>query len=367
MDKIIYLCTMFDSHYLDKGLTLYRSLEYVCSNFILYIFTFDQTAYDILREMGLDKAEVIHQKQFETDELLQVKKSRSRGEYCWTCTPIIIEYVLDHYHAKCCTYIDADMFFYQSPQILLDEFYQSGKSVGLVEHRFPDTYHGRFQKSLSGKYCVEFNTFMNNESGRVLLKQWRQQCIEECSLEKCGDQLYLTDWGEKYEQQVYEYQHLGGGVAPWNLPNYKIKEINQDLYVIYRGRRYEMIFYHFQGIQYSDDGRAKVGVATIPDGGLVSRRIIKQIYYPYLYRIEMARAELKEKYHLEVYENGYGRQFQMIVFDLKKFIESFCRRLRKESLWSAIDLVIRVFRKKDDIIYLCDVREGKGCWRNERT
>lgn len=361
MDRKIHLCTMFDSHYLDKGLVLYRSLERVCDSFVLYIFAFDQTAYEVLTEMGLDKAEVISLEQFETEELLQIKGSRSRGEYCWTCTPVIIEYVLDQYQADCCTYIDADLFFYQSPQILLEEFWRSGKSVGLVEHRFPDTYHGRLQKSRSGKYCVQFNTFVNDKGGRDLLKQWRQQCIAECSLETCGDQRYLTDWGEKYEQQVHEYQHLGGGVAPWNLPNYKIREIDQKLYVVYKGRRHEMIFYHFQGVRYSDDGRVHIGVTSGADGGLVSHKAIKKIYYPYLYQIEIVRNELKEKYFLEIYEDGVGRKFKITEFNFKKFMESFWRRLRTESLRSAIDLVFRVLRKKNDIIDLGDVRDRKGC------
>ena len=354
---------MFDSHYLDKGLVLYHSLEQVCDSFILYIFTFDQTAYEVLTEMGLDKAEVIPLEQFETEELLQIKGSRSRGEYCWTCTPVIIEYVLDQYQSDCCTYIDADLFFYQSPQILLEEFKRSGKSVGLVEHRFPNTYHGRSQKSKSGKYCVQFNTFANDKVGRDLLKLWRQQCIEECSLEKCGDQRYLTEWGEKYKQHVHEYQHLGGGVASWNLPSYRIRETNQNLYVVHKGRRYEMVFYHFHGVRYSDDGRVKVGVIAGQDGGLVSRKAIKIIYYPYLYKIELVRNELKEKYSLEIYEDGVGRKFQMTAFDLNRFLKSFWRRLKTESLWSAIDLVFRVMRKKNDIIDLGDVRDKKGCWK----
>lgn len=124
-----------------------------------------------------------------------------------------------------------------------------------------------------------------------------------------------------------------------------------------------MIFYHFQGIKYSDDGKVKIDVAAIPDGGLVSRKTIKRFYYPYLYRIEMARDELHDKCSLNLYKDGCGRRFELIVFDFKKFAESFWRKLTKESVWSAFDLAIRVFRKKDDIIDLRDVRARKGCWK----
>ena len=112
MGKTIHLCTIFDSNYLDKGLTLYYSLENTCRDFVLYIFAFDDLAEKVLNEMGLEKVKVIRLEQFETKELLAVKGTRSRGEYCWTCTPVIIEYVLDHFEVECCTYIDADLFFY---------------------------------------------------------------------------------------------------------------------------------------------------------------------------------------------------------------------------------------------------------------
>lgn len=359
MEKTIHLCTMFDSNYLDKGLTLYQSLQNTCDHFVLYIFAFDGLTQTILGELGLAHAEVIGLEQYETQELLEVKGTRSRGEYCWTCTPVIIEYVLDHYRADCCTYIDADLFFYQSPQILLDEFYKSGKSVGLVEHRFPHTRHGKERELRNGKYCVQFNTFVNDRKGRELLEMWRLQCLQECSLEQGGDQRCLTDWGARYEQ-VYEYQNVGGGVAPWNLANYRIKGKERNLRILYKGREYGMVFYHFQNIQYSDDGKVKINVAAVPDGGLISRQTIRKIYYPYLYQIEMVRDELQEKYHLNIYKDGIGRQFKVIVFDFRAFAKSFWKKLTKDSVWAAVDLTIRVFRKKDDIIDLHDVRAGRG-------
>lgn len=359
MEKTIHLCTAFDSNYLDKGLALYDSLQNTCDDFVLYIFAFDSLTCKVLSEMCLNKVEIISLEQFETQELAAVKGTRSKGEYYWTSTPIVIEHVLEHYGVGCCTYIDADLFFYQSPRILLEEFYKSGKSVGLVEHRFPHTHHGKERELRNGKYCVQFNTFVNDKKGRELLEIWRLQCLQECTLERCGDQLYLTDWGEKYEQ-VYEYQHIGGGVAPWNLANYKIKGADRNLRVLYKGKKYEMIFYHFQNMQYSNDGKVKINVAAVPDGGFIPRKTIRKIYFPYLYQIEMIRDELEEKYHLEIGEDGCGRQFKLIIFNFKAFRESFWRKLTKESVWSAIDLTIRVFRKKDDIIDLDEVRAGKG-------
>lgn len=356
MEKNIHLCTLFDSNYLDKGLALYFSLKDVCKNFILYIFPFDETAEKILTDLDLEKVELITLEKFETKELLDIKDNRSKGEYCWTCTPVIIKYVLEHYSVDCCTYIDSDLFFYQSPQILLNEFYRSKKSVGLVGHRFPDTCHGAKYEKKSGKYCVQFNTFKNNENGKKLLEKWRLQCLEECRLERGGDQLYLTDWGEKYED-VYEYQHFGGGVAPWNLPNYRIEERNHILYVLHKRKKGRLIFYHFQGIQYSGNGQVKINVITSPDGGLIRKEMVKKIYYPYLYRVELIRNILEKKYELACYKDGCGREFVIVKFELKKFCISFFQKLMKESIWSAVDLAIRVIRKRSDVLDLEDVKK----------
>ena len=64
---------------------------------------------------------VISLREFEDQKLLIAKENRSSGEYCWTCTPSTVLYVLDHYDVDSCTYIDADLYFFSSPQILIDE------------------------------------------------------------------------------------------------------------------------------------------------------------------------------------------------------------------------------------------------------
>ena len=83
-------CTLFDSYYLDKGLALYASLDKVCENFTLYIFCFDDRSYEILKELALPHMVALHQSAFETEQLLGLKKERSKAGYCWTCSPGVI-------------------------------------------------------------------------------------------------------------------------------------------------------------------------------------------------------------------------------------------------------------------------------------
>lgn len=293
---MIHLCTLFDSYYIDKGLALYRSLCDVCDDFILYIFAFDDICYDVLRDMKLEHAEIISLKQFENADLLSVKNSRTKAEYCWTCTPWVIRYVLDHYDVPMCTYIDADLFFFQSPNILLEEIAGEKDSIIITEHRFKRD--GNYQKLVQehGKYCVEFNTFKNDEQGNLALNWWKDRCLEWCFFTKngdlLGDQKYLDKWTVQFEG-VHELQNLGGGVAPWNLAQYAFKKKdNQKLILVEKatGAEFGLVFYHFQNLRYLSDTLVNI------KSGTNDKVLKKEIYFPYLRCIEDCRTVLNEKY-----------------------------------------------------------------------
>ena len=162
-------CTLFDSYYLDKGLALYRSLEQVTKDFKLYVFCFDDKSYKILNELHLSNAVVVHHSEIEDDILLGLKKERSKAEYCWTCTPVIIEYVLEHFKEKSCTYIDADLYFFRDPQILFNEIKDANANVVITEHRFTNSLNDRRHLKRSGKYCVEFNYFDHSNNAKEAL------------------------------------------------------------------------------------------------------------------------------------------------------------------------------------------------------
>ena len=212
-------CTLFDSNYLSRGIACYRSLEKHYGDFHLYIFAFDEKSYSILKKLEFKKATIISLKEFEDEELLTVKPTRSIAEYCWTSTSSTILYVLKNFNVDNCTYIDSDIFFYSSPKEIFDEM--GDKSILLTEHR----YSPRYNKELkAGKYCVQFVTFKNDERGLKALNWWRDRCIEWCYNRfedgKFGDQLYLDDWTERFEG-VHVMQNLGGGLAAWNIQQYK--------------------------------------------------------------------------------------------------------------------------------------------------
>lgn len=292
---MITFCTLFDSYYLDKGLTLYRSLEHCTDNFKLYIFCFDDKSYQILNDLQLKHAVVTHHSEIEDEELLRLKAERSKAEYCWTCTPVIIEYVLKHYGEPDCTYIDADLYFFRDPQVLFDEIDEAKANIVITEHRFKDNWNGRRLLRRSGKYCVEFNYFDQSENAWEALMWWKTKCFEWCyhlyEPERMGDQKYLEKFPRLFHG-VYELAHLGGGVAPWNLGQYKLSSMENGkpvLTEIKSGIRFPLVFYHFQNIRYLSENMVNVS------SGSHSKKTKDAIYCPYLKEIEHNR-KLLEKY-----------------------------------------------------------------------
>jgi hypothetical protein len=283
---MVNFCTLFDTNYCSRGLVLYRSLERVCSDFHLYIFAFDETSYSVLQKLNLHHATIISLKEFEDSELLRIKPTRSRAEYCWTSTSSTILYVLEKYQVDMCTYLDADMMFFESPAVLFEEM--GGDSVMITEHRYSPRYN---KEALSGKYCVQFVSFKNDERGLQTLRWWRDRCIEWCYARfedgKFGDQKYLDDWMTRFKG-VHELQHLGGGMAAWNVQQYDVSEKNGKLSGKEKksGNEFPVIFYHFHYLRFLENERIELGRRLLSDD------VLRLLYVPYLKELQKAKMEI---------------------------------------------------------------------------
>lgn len=287
-------CTLFDSYYLDKAIALYRSLERQTEDFTLYIFAFDEKSFDVLSTMDLKHAVILRNTVFENDQMLKLKEERSKAEYCWTCTPVVIEYVLDHFNVDSCTYIDADLYFFSDPKLLIDEIEESGGDIGIMPHRFPDTSRGRHFLKRSGKYCVEFNYFNQTENSRKALTWWKERCLEWCyhiyEADRMGDQKYIEKFPVLFKN-VHEFQYLGGGVAPWNLNQYVYyRNVGRELYLKNKKdkKEFKVIFYHFQNLRYLSNDLINISSETH------SKATKDALYRPYLKEIKQIRQELLE-------------------------------------------------------------------------
>lgn len=94
--------------------------------------------FDFLKKPNLPHIILISLSESEDEELLRVKPERTVAEYCWTATPFTIYYVIKKFNFESCTYLDADVYFYLSLEIIFDEF--GDNAILITEHRFVPKY-----------------------------------------------------------------------------------------------------------------------------------------------------------------------------------------------------------------------------------
>jgi Nucleotide-diphospho-sugar transferase len=289
---MLHFCTLFDANYLARGLVTYESLMSATEGSAhLYVFAFDDLCLTTLKAMNLPNLTVVSLAEFEDDDLLRIKPTRSRGEYCWTCTSSTIRYCIKTFDLPHCIYIDADMVFYQNPKVLLDEMPPSA-NVLITEHRYTPQYD---KSKLSGKYCVQFMYFDNTENGQKVLNWWRDRCLEWCYNRhedgKFGDQKYLDDWLTRFSG-VHSLQHLGGGLAPWNVQQFDFQEVEHNISGQLKrnteGSSFEAVFFHFHGVKLFENDKA----IFAPKMYLLNDTVKRIFYAPYLQKLKKAQAQL---------------------------------------------------------------------------
>ena len=323
-DNMVF-CTLFDSNYLDKGLALYRSMRKHIGGFRLYIFAFDDKSYEVLSDMRLKNVVLVPLEDIMSEKLQQIRQERTHAEFCFTCTPVVIEYVLSEYQEMVCTYLDADIYFFSSPVNAVQHILDKKCSVGLTKHGFERNYDYARQIFRVGKYCIEFNTFVNDHDGRQVLREWKEDCLKWCYYRcedgKFGDQKYPDKWKQKYSC-VHDFWELGMGVAPWNLHLYTyVDQKNGKVWMKYRDRRFPLIFYHFEGMKYLSGKRIFLNLWRASESGTGKK--VKLLYGTYIREIEIIRKFLAKSYNVT---------FEQMITDEKSFsrkkysLKHFCEK-----------------------------------------
>ena len=278
-------CTLFDSGYLFKALALYGSLERHCESFHLTALCFDEEAERLLRLLGLPHLSILPLAELERSDpaLVGAKADRTRFEYCCTATPALPLHLLrTRPELGEITYLDADLFFYSDPEPLFAEL--GDDSVLITPHRFP-SYLRHYEAN--GIYNVQFMTFRRDERGLAALEWWHDRCIEWCYLRledgKYADQKYLDDWPERF-QGVHVLQHKGGGLAPWNLDRFVLRQ--EDGRVSVDGD--PLLFFHFHRVRMREDG----GYDWRAPGYLGAGAAYEPVYRPYLEALDEAKSRI---------------------------------------------------------------------------
>lgn len=278
-----HFCTYFDSNYLLRGLTLYRSLEHSGCDFRLYVLALDESCFETLARLGLSRLVPIALPEIEASnpDLLTAKANRSVVEYYFTLSPMLPLHVLKHWpDLDIITYLDADLFFYRSPEPLFEEL--GDQSILITEHRFPEYLR---DKEKFGRYNVQYQSFRRDEQGLACLERWSAQCIEWCfdRLEdgRFADQKYLEEWPERYSR-VAVSQLKGAGVAPWNWATFPMQLA--DGRVTVGGEA--LIFYHFHGLKILRPWLISNGLV---DFGMMPGLLRRHLYAGYVKELRTTR------------------------------------------------------------------------------
>jgi hypothetical protein len=279
-------CTLFDRHYLVKGLALYRSLEAHAERFHLTVFAFDDQTETLLNQLRLPHLSVVALRDLEAHDqaLARVKPSRDPGEYCWTATPSLPRYLFDtHPGLSEVTYLDADLMFFSDPEPLFHEM--GGASVLITPHRFPRAYK---HHASMGIYNVQFVTFRRTADGLAVLDWWRERCLEWCyrtpEAGRFGDQQYLDEWPRRFTG-VHVLEHPGGGLAPWNALGHEVHVTPNGITV----DGVPLVFFHYHGLRLRRSGRHTLH----PAGYHVPSATAQLVYPPYLNALRTAQADVE--------------------------------------------------------------------------
>lgn len=304
---MINFCTYFDSSYLLKGLGLYLSLKQATNDFHLYVMAFDRECFNKLLSCNFENMTIELLEDFETPELLFVKPSRSRGEYCWTCGPSVIYHFLTKYSLESITYVDSDLFFLSDPHKALPEYVES--SIAITEQGLNDK-----NAKIYGKYCVQYMYFKNDQEGIEALKWWRDSCIDWCYQKieenRYGDQKYLDQFPLRWKN-VHIINNLGLGIAPWNMHKYNFEGDT----LFYKGRVYNNVFFHMHGVKIDYVNR---NLMVKSEHAPLDKVIISIFFMPYakLLKIVMQQFLGKKVDQISVIDMPFYKKFEYKIRDL---------------------------------------------------
>lgn len=303
-----------------------RSLLSHCPSAIIFVLALDDYCYDFLVELGDAGIVPIKLQELELfdKELSECKLSRTRAEYIFTMTPCLPRYLLlTHPEINLITYLDADLFFFSSPEPIFAEL--SAGEVAIIPHRFSKNL--RHLSASRGIFNVSWVSFSNRAEGRKCLEWYRERCLEWCfdRVEdgKFADQKYLEHFSE-IAVGVVVIGNRGANLAPWNLGNGGLELSGGEIKI----DGTPLIFFHYQGL--------KRCLGSFYDCGLFGFRVRlpntfrQAIFCRYIQAVVAAKRE----HLLDLPEFGYGARYQSrfpilnrfgkIIFELVKIVMGYC-------------------------------------------
>jgi len=274
-------CTYFDSGYLSRGLALIESLREHGDESPVWVMALDDAAKAYLDDAALPGVVTMTVADLEGDiaALAPLKQERSRMEYYFTTTPLLVEYVMNHSAAPTTVaYLDSDLYFFDDPRLVFEAM--GGSSVGIIAHGYPARLARRLAKY--GTYNVGWVGFAPDERGRACLRWWGASTLEWCGDTpqdgKYADQGYLDEFPTRFDG-VAALSPAGLNVAPWNTAAHVIAAHGDTVTV----DGDPLVFFHFHGVKRT---RRWWMTSQLVYEAPMNAVLRDRVYVPYLRRLE---------------------------------------------------------------------------------
>ena len=279
--------TYFDQRYLAFALVTLRSIRQHDPHAEIFPLCFDKVAYDAIAGLGDNKITAIPAEEiWAFDPGLKDRERRVRQAFYSTHKAVLPIYV---FHLRpdlaAVAHIDADVFFYSSPQPLFDEIGEA--PIAVSPHRFAPEWKSSEQ---FGRFNAGFIYWRNHPEAHKCLREYRKDVFDWCEPWPQPDgrfmnQGYLTAWPQRYSG-VHIVEHAGVNLSWWNVAAFTLRNGS----VITVDER-PLIFYHFSYVY-----RDALGIwRTLRAFGGNDRLVVKQIYAPYLREIERTDREVRSR------------------------------------------------------------------------
>lgn len=309
-----YLCTYFDINFLPRGLALLNSLSNNSNNFILYILALDSEVEEYFVKKNLDNVQLItlveYSKYFEINE----SKFESSKEFYFSLTPSLCLYILKkHPNIDLLVYLDADVYLFDSLEILYDEI--GDASISMCEHRLP--WYLKYISKNYGIYNVGINAFRNDREANKCLEQWYIDCStwtknqKDYPLSFFSDQIWLDNWPKLYKN-IKIIDHIGINTAPWNAIQYSFSLKGNQYFV----NNVPLVIFHFSSLKLIDPdiwhGNTSFTLHNIKGN-------LYDIYVKYIENVEL----YEFKKNNSIIELNYsGNKLKLIVYKIMKFFHN---------------------------------------------
>jgi hypothetical protein len=240
------LVTHFNSDYSIRGLAMISSLRKNGFGAPILVVAHDIETKEYVRQMNFSEVEVISLSELEYayPQLMAAKNDRSIIEYFYCLSPFAINYVFDNFSAKRVIYLDADLYFFSSPESLINT--SSDVNVVIVSHNYPERFN---HLQVYGKFNVGWLQFSRTKTGLDALKWWTDACLvstnSKLSSKVYGDQKYLDEFESRFSGTAIR-RNLGENLAPWNLFGKSLQTVNATTIV----NDLPLYYFHFSGIRF---------------------------------------------------------------------------------------------------------------------